>query len=66
MCSEEYGYNDSSIEMNQQDTEVHAITDQQCDFASIDLVQRRLNQRHLQMYVHTRLLSLEHSVQGFS
>ncbi|KAJ8587576.1 general amino acid permease 1 [Rhizopogon salebrosus TDB-379] len=51
MSSEEHKYDASSIEKNQHDGDVHVVADRkhQFDVASIDLVQRRLKQRHVQM-----------------
>jgi hypothetical protein len=53
MSGEDQMYDADSLEKNQLDVGVHVVADgkHQFDVASIDLVQRRLKQRHVQMYV---------------
>ncbi|KAG1795908.1 general APC amino acid permease [Suillus variegatus] len=53
MSSEDHKYDVNSVEKNHPDVGVHVVADgrHQFDVASIDLVQRRLKQRHVQMYI---------------
>lgn len=54
MSSEDHHKFDAdSVEKNQLDVGVHVVADgrHKFDVASIDLVQRQLKQRHVQMYV---------------
>lgn len=53
MSTEEHKYDANSIEKNENETGVYVVADRKhkFDVASIDLVQRRLKQRHVQMYV---------------
>lgn len=58
MSSEDHKYDVNSVEKNHPDVGVHVVADgrHQFDVASIDLVQRRLKQRHVQMYVYLYFL----------
>ena len=62
MSADEFKYDASSIEKNQDETGVHVIADRKhkLDVVSIDLVQRRLKQRHIQMYVYLAFAFLPH------
>lgn len=58
MSSEDHKFDADSVEKNQLDVGVHVVADgrHKFDVASIDLVQRRLKQRHVQMYVYLSFL----------
>jgi len=68
MSADEFKYDASSIEKNQDETGVHVIADRKhkLDVVSIDLVQRRLKQRHIQMYVYLTFVFLPHPLTSFS